>query len=89
MVMFMAHIAVILEIMALAAGLITLHFAVKFHSKLIKTAGILLIVFGVGGYICTVYYAVQYFFMGHYEHSYGLNINMEGKGPHINSSPGE
>ena len=53
MAMFTAHIAVILEIMAIAAGLVALHYAAQMRAKLIKMAGVLLVVFGIGGFICT------------------------------------
>jgi hypothetical protein len=70
MVMFTAHIAFILEILMLAAGLVALHYAKELQAKLIKTAGMLLIIFGISGILCTGYYAMKYFLMGHYEHAY-------------------
>lgn len=86
MAMFIAHIAFVLELMALAAGLVALHYAAQLRAKLIKGAGILLVVFGAGGLICSGYYAAKYFFMGHYEHAYEFNMTMEGKGPHYHCS---
>lgn len=86
MVMFAAHIAVILEIMAIASGLVALHYAAQLHAKLIKAAGVLLVVFGIGGFICSGYYSTKYFFMGHFEHAYDFNMTMEGNGPHYHCS---
>ena len=89
MTMFTMHIALILQVFAVAAGLIALHYASRLKAKLIKVAGILLTLFGIFGFICTGYYAARYFFMGHYEHAYDFNITMEGNGPHYHCSPGE
>ena len=86
MAMFTAHIAVILEIMAIAAGLVALHYAAQMHAKLIKMAGVLLVVFGIGGFICTGYYSAKYLFMGHFEHANDFKMTMEGNGPHYHCS---
>lgn len=89
MVIFMAHIAVILEILAAAAGLVALHYAAKLHAKFIKAAGVLLLVFGIGGFICTGYYAIKYYLKDHYENPYGLNMIIEGNGTHHHYSVGD
>lgn len=86
MAMFTFHIAVILQAMAIATGLVAMHYAHQLRAKLIKTAGVLLVVLGVGGILCSGYYAAKYFFMGHYEHAYDFNITMEGTGPHYHCS---
>lgn len=86
MAMFMMHIALIFEAMAAAAGLVALHYAAQHKAKLIKAAGVILVVFGVGSAACTWYYAGKYFFMGHFEHAYDFNITMEGTGPHYHCS---
>jgi hypothetical protein len=86
MTMFTFHIAYILQVMAVAAGLVTLHYATKSRAKLIKTAGILLVVFGTGGVICTGYFGIKYYSMGHYEHAYDFNMTIEGNGPHYHCS---
>jgi hypothetical protein len=86
MAMFMMHITFIFEVIAAAAGLVALHYAAQHKAKLIKAAGIILVVFGIGSAACTWYYAAKYFFMGHYEHAYEFNITMEGKGPHYHCS---
>ena len=86
MAMFMMHITLIFEAMAAAAGLVALHYASQHKAKLIKTAGMLLLVFGIGSAVCTWYFAAKYFFMGHYEHAYDFNITMEGNGPHYHCS---
>ncbi|MBY0354702.1 MAG: hypothetical protein K2Q12_03110 [Rickettsiales bacterium] len=86
MAMFAAHIAVILEIMAIAAGLVALHYAAQLRAKLLKAAGVLLVVFGIGGVICSGYYSVKYLTMGHFEHAYDFQMTMEGNGPHYHCS---
>jgi len=74
MVMFVAHIAFILELIALASGLIALHYADRLKAKLIRLAGIILIVFGITGLACTSFYAIKYFLNGEYEHAYASSI---------------
>jgi hypothetical protein len=86
MAMFMMHIAMILAVLAAAGGLIALHYAAQHKAKLVKAAGVLLVVFGIGSTACTVYYAAKYFFMGHYEHAYDFKMTMEGNGPHYHCS---
>lgn len=86
MVMFTAHIALMLEILTLAAGLVALHYGQELQAKLIKAAGVLLAIFSVSSVLCTGFYAVKYFMMGHYEHAYDFNITMEGNGPHYHCS---
>jgi len=75
--MFTFHIAYMLEVMAIAAGLVALHFAATLNAKLIKTAGILLIIFGVAGVICTGYFGIKYYLMGHFEHGYDFTPHMQ------------
>ena len=89
MAMYTAHIAIMLEIFGVAAGLVALHFADKNKAKLIKIAGILLILVGTSGLVCTVYYSAKYFFMGHFEHAYDFQMTVEGNGPHYHCSPQE
>lgn len=86
MIMFTAHIAFTLALFAIAAGLVALHYATQLNAKLIKTAGLLLVIFGTSGILCSGYYALKYFSMGHYEHAYDFNITMEGNGPHYHCS---
>lgn len=86
MAMFTAHIAFILEIIALAAGLVALHYGRELKAKLIKAAGVLLVIFAISGILCTGFYAMKYFMMGHYEHAYDFNMTMEGNGPHYHCS---
>jgi hypothetical protein len=70
MAMFTAHIAFILEIMALAAGLIALHYADRMQAKLIRIAGMILVIFALTGIACTAYYAAKYYSQGAYEYAY-------------------
>jgi hypothetical protein len=83
MAMFTFHIAYILQIMSVAAGLVALHFSTQLSSKLIKSAGILLVVFGIAGVICTGYFGVKYYTHGHYEHAYDASKGAEGCGPNF------
>ncbi len=78
MAMFTAHIAFILEIMALASGLVALHYADRLQAKLIRFAGIILLVFSVTGILCMGYYAMKYYIHGEYEHAYPSMPHMEG-----------
>lgn len=78
MSMYAAHIAIILEILAIAAGLIALHYAGTIQSKLIRAAGIILVVFGVLSAICTFYYSVKYYLRGDFNHAYGMHMPMGG-----------
>lgn len=77
MAMFTAHIAFILEIFALASGLIALHYADRLQAKLIRFAGIILLIFGTTGILCTGYYALKYFSQGAYEYAYEDSHMME------------
>ncbi|MBX7147083.1 MAG: hypothetical protein K1X44_07230 [Alphaproteobacteria bacterium] len=82
----MAHIAFIFEVLALAIGLAAIHYGKELHARLIKTAGILLVVFATSGILCTGYYAIKYFFMGHYKHAYDFNIPMKDNMAHDHCS---
>ncbi len=72
--------------MAIAAGSIALHYATQMKAKLIKAAGIILVVAGIISLGCTWYYGAKYFFMGHFEHAYDFNMTIEGNGPHYHCS---
>lgn len=88
MVMFLAHIAFMLEVMGLSAGFVALFYANRLHSKLIKAAGILLVVFGTSGIVCTGYYSLTYFMHGHFEHAYDDGIPRDASGgKHYEGSP--
>ena len=71
MAMFLTHIAFALNFIALAAGMITLHYGRQVQSKLIKWAAIILIIFGFGGMLCISFNAVRYSTQGEYQHAYG------------------
>lgn len=73
MLMFTAHIAIMLEVLALATGLVALHYAAKENAKLIRFAGMILIVFGLGNMICTWVYAGKYYLQGGYEQPYAAS----------------
>lgn len=84
--MFIGHIALILNVMALAAGLVALHHNAKIRAKFLGYAGWLLIVFGLLGTGCTSYFMAKYYFHGHFEHAYDFKMTMEGNGPHYHCS---
>ena len=86
MAMYSAHIAFILEIMALAAGLVALHYAAALHSPKIRLAGLILVIGSTISLGCNLYYSGKYFFMGHFEHASEFNMTMEGSGPHYHGS---
>lgn len=86
MAMYSAHIAFILEILALAAGLVLLHYATAMHANKIRLAGLILVVGSTVSLGCNLYYSGKYFFMGHFEHDSGFNMTMQGNGPHYHCS---
>ncbi len=68
MTQFLADIAGMLEVFAIAAGLVLLHRASKeAPAKLIKTAGWVLVAGGVGVGLCTSYYWFKYQSQGEFE----------------------
>ena len=66
---FLGDIAFILEMFAVAAGLILIHLG-KENRKLFSLAGWLLLIVGIGGAVCTVYWMFHYFNMGDFDHAY-------------------
>ncbi len=65
---FTADIAGILEIAVIAVGLITLYFANKEKSTLLKGAAWLMIIGGIVIGACTAYWWFKYHNHGHFEH---------------------
>lgn len=86
MAMYSAHIAFILEILALAAGLVALHYAGAMKSGKIRLAGLILVIGSAVSLGCNLYYSGKYFFMGHFEHASEFNVTLEGNGPHYHCS---
>lgn len=70
MVQFLADIAGMLEVLAVAAGLLVLHRGRVEQAGLIKLAGLVLIVGGIAGGGCTGYYWVKYQQNGDFETAY-------------------
>tara|TARA_B100001564_G_C20652057_1_gene677351 strand:- start:1898 stop:2221 length:324 start_codon:yes stop_codon:yes gene_type:complete len=64
---FTADIAGILEIAVIAAGLITLYFANKERSALLKSAAWLMIIGGIAVGICTAYWWLKYDAAGYFD----------------------
>lgn len=83
---FTADIAGILEIAVIAAGLITLYFANKEKSTLLKSAAWLMIIGGIAVGICTSYWWLKYHSHGHFEHAGEFNVTLQGNGPHYHCS---
>lgn len=77
MAMFLGHIAVILEMFALATGLVFIQLS-KENKGFSSLAGWILVVVGILGVICTGYYMVQYFYLGDFAHAYPQMV-MPGK----------
>jgi hypothetical protein len=64
---FLGDIAGMMEIFAIGAGLVLLHLASKEPpAKLLKAAGLVLLLGGLGVGICTSYYWFQYQGAGHF-----------------------
>jgi multisubunit Na+/H+ antiporter MnhB subunit len=68
MAMFLGHIAFLIESFGVAFGLVLLQLG-KENKPLFSRAGWLLIIIGIGGAICTGYYMLDYFWMGHFVHA--------------------
>lgn len=60
MTQFLADIAGMLEVFAVAGGLVLLHRARKESAGLLKAAGLVLVVGGVAVGLCTSYYWFKY-----------------------------
>lgn len=70
MAQFLGDIAGILEIITVAAGLMILHRGRTDGAGLVKLAGVVLIVGGLGSGLCTGYYWVKYQQSGAFETAY-------------------
>lgn len=77
MAMFLGHIAFILQVLALATGLVLVQLG-KENKELSSLAGWILVIFGILGAICTSYYMIQYFYLGDFAHAYP-QMMMHGK----------
>lgn len=69
MAMFLGHIAFILEMFALATGLVLVRLS-KENKGLSSLAAWILVIVGILGAICTGYYMLQYFYLGDFAHAY-------------------
>lgn len=69
MTQFLGDIAGMLEIFAIAAGLVLLHKAGEQSAKLLKLAGVVLIVGGIGVGLCTSWYWFKYQAAGELDHA--------------------
>lgn len=57
---FAGDIAAMLEVALIGAGLVVLYYALKEGSKLMKTAGYIMIIGGTLGLLCTGYWWFRY-----------------------------
>ncbi|NOY90168.1 MAG: hypothetical protein GXP55_03085 [Deltaproteobacteria bacterium] len=65
---FLGDIAFMLELFAAAAGLVLLHLAAKeAPAKLLRAAGLVLLLGGVGASLCTSYFWFQYHAQGRFD----------------------
>lgn len=67
---FLGDIAFMLELVIVVAGIVTLYFAQKNASKLLRAAGWLLIIGGILGSTCTGYFYMKYYFNGDFDSAY-------------------
>lgn len=88
MAQFLGDIAWMLELFAIAGGLTLLHTAsIENRTKLLKAAGWLLIVGGLGTAVCTGYFWLSYHAQGHFDAAHGHDSTMM-TGPHGSMAPG-
>ena len=74
MAAFLGDIAFLIGILVTAGGLLVLHRASSDPKpKLLKVAGILLVVAGISTAICTSYFYLKYHFAGQLEHPYPVH----------------
>ena len=79
---FAAHVAFMLEFIALAAGLVALHYGRQWRAALIKAAGICLLASAVVGMACTGYYVIEDWRKESDQNTVDFNFSLGGKGPH-------
>lgn len=65
--MYLAHIATFLGLAVLAGGFIALHFARRSPSPQLRTAGLILVIGGILGLSCILYYSLKYLHAGYFE----------------------
>lgn len=78
MAMFIGHIALVLNVLALAAGFVVLHQNSQLRGKFLVWAAWILIGFGALGTACTSYFLTKYYFHGHFEHAYQWHGSHDG-----------
>ncbi len=84
---FLGDVAGMLELFAIAGGLVVLHLAKKeAPAKLLQTAGWLLIVGGVAGTLCTGYYWFKFQAQGDFAHAMPMR-SMSGAMPGTATMP--
>ena len=69
MAQFLGDIGSVLELFAIAGGLVLLHVASKESARLLKAAGVVLVVGGIAAGVCTMTYWFHYQTTGQFEHA--------------------
>jgi hypothetical protein len=90
MAQFLADIAGMLEIFAIAAGLVLLHRAYKDPpAKLLKAAGLVLVIGGIAVGLCTSWYWIKYQAAGEFDSAAPWHMQAEpGSMPSQHMMPG-
>jgi len=88
--MYLAHIATFLGLAVLASGFVAFHFARRSQSQPLRIAGLILVIGGVLGLVCILYYSLKYWRAGYFEtpaammmpHNMDLNSRSTGEHQH-------
>ena len=75
MTMFLGDLAVMSELAMVALGLIVWHYGQKEPSRMFKVAAWILILGGLGGSVCSIYYLNKYRLNGEVEHAHCMMSN--------------
>jgi hypothetical protein len=70
MAQFLGDLAFLGEMALVALGLVLLHRSAKEASALLKVAGVILLLTGIGAATCTSYYWLKYHLQGDFSHAY-------------------
>ncbi|MCB9540058.1 MAG: hypothetical protein H6704_27915 [Myxococcales bacterium] len=90
MAQFLGDVAGMLELFAIAAGLVLLHEASKEPAaKLLKAAGLVLVVGGIAVGLCTSFYWFKYQAAGNFERAMPIHVQVSpGSVPGTHMVPG-
>jgi len=90
MLTYLAHIATFLGLAVLAGGFIGLHFAHRSQSSQLRVAGFILVIGGILGLSCILYYSLKYWRAGSFEFPAAMMMphSPEGAPAHSNDGSG-